>query len=100
MNYKNLLWLVAPIVLFTACKNKSASNNDLPERTTFFEKAGMDVSVSPGENFFLYASGNWMKKTKIPASEVGWGSFYTLYDDNQKILQEILNYVSSENSGD
>ncbi len=96
MNFKHALWLAVPVLMVAACKNKSTStNSDVPQRTVFFDKTGMDTTVSPGENFFLYASGTWMKKTEIPASQTGWGSFYTLYDDNQKNLRKILEEVSA-----
>jgi putative endopeptidase len=64
----------------------------------FFDKAGMDTTVSPGENFFLYANGKWMKDTEIPADQTGWGSFYTLYEDNQKILRTILEDATKEDN--
>jgi putative endopeptidase len=33
----------------------------------------MDTSVKPGEDFFMYACGRWIKANPIPASERGWG---------------------------
>lgn len=86
-------------LLITACKNKAKeSAADVPKRTIFFDKTGMDTTVKPGDNFFLYASGSWLKKTQIPASETGWGSFYILDDDNIKHLHQILQDVSSKNN--
>ena len=82
----------------SGCKNKSSESADEPKRTVFFDKSGMDTTVKPGDNFFLYASGNWIKKTQIPASETGWGSFYTLDDDNTKNLHKILEKVSKEDN--
>ena len=32
-----------------------------------FDAAGMDKSVAPGESFFRYANGTWVKNTEIPA---------------------------------
>ena len=91
--------IAAPALLATACKHKSKETDaDVPKRTVFFDKSGMDTSVKPGDNFFLYANGAWTKKTKIPPSEVGWGSFYTLSDDNIKNLHHILEEVSAEDN--
>src|ERR1700727_408408 len=87
--------LIALALLAAAgCKNKS----DDQQRTVFFDKAGMDTTVKPGDNFFLYANGKWMKDTKIPPSQTGWGSFYTLDDDNVKDLHKILEDVSSKDN--
>ena len=59
-------------------------------QSTFFDKSGMDTSTSPGNNFFLYANGSWMKNTPIPDDQSGTGSFFTLYENNIKKLKDIL----------
>ncbi len=33
----------------------------------------IDASVSPGDDFFAYANGAWLKSNPIPASEATWG---------------------------
>ena len=80
------------ILFITACKQHQE------KRTVFFEKSGMDTTVRPGDNFFLYANGKWFKKATIPASESEWGSFVTLDNDNVKNLHQILDEVSSKNN--
>ncbi len=87
--------LAVCVAAVTACKQKSGEE---AKRTSFFDKAGMDTTVKPGDNFALYASGNWFKNTKIPPSETGWGSFYTLSDDNIKQLHSILDDVSAKDN--
>jgi len=99
MKLTNWALLAISAVAVTACKQKPAeSSADVPKRTVFFDKTGMDTTVKPGDNFALYASGNWFKTTKIPASETGWGSFYTLSDDNIKQVHQILNDVSAKDN--
>ena len=96
MKSKALLWLLVPAAMavsFTVKHGKKAGTG--PVRTIFFDKAGMDTTVKPGDNFFLYANGSWMKNTEIPASETGWGSFYTLYNDNLANLRHILDSLSA-----
>jgi putative endopeptidase len=93
------LLLAVPVLFALSCTSKTQSGgDDTTKRTVFFDKTGMDTTVKPGDNFFDYANGNWMKKTAIPASESGWGSFYTLYDDNEKNLHKILDDVSSKDN--
>jgi len=94
-------WAMLSTAVFAvaACKQKIEDKSaSVPKRTTFFDKTGMDTTVKPGENFALYASGTWLKDTKIPASETGWGSFYTVSDDNIKHVHDILNDVSSKDN--
>ena len=83
--------LVAGVVLFS-CKPSSETNS------AAFDKAGMDTTIHPGDNFFRYANGNWLKTTQIPDDQSGWGSFYTLYDNNLKKLRIILDEVASQSN--
>ncbi len=100
MKLTHYAWLAVAAMSVTACKHKPAesSSSDVPKRTVFFDKTGMDTTVKPGDDFFSYASGKWMKETKIPPSEIGWGSFYTLSDDNLKNLHKILDDVSAQDN--
>jgi putative endopeptidase len=99
MKLTHYAWLAVAAMSVTACKHKAAdSTSDVPKRTVFFDKSGMDTTVKPGDDFFSYASGKWMKETKIPPSETGWGSFYTLDDDNVKNLHKILDDVSAQDN--
>jgi len=54
------------------------------------DPANMDTTVSPGENFFQYANGTWLKKNPIPASKSRWGSFNELDENNNNVLHQLL----------
>jgi len=94
MKLKNLMWIAMPAMLGSACKPDGKSSE--PARTVFLDKAGMDTTVKAGDDFFKFASGNWISKTEIPGSETGWGSFFTLYNDNQKNLRSILDEITKK----
>jgi len=102
MKLMKYLWLAVLAVAAVGCKNKAtdAELTPPPARTVFFDKSGMDTTVKPGDNFFLYANGTWIKNTKIPVTEVGWGSFDILYDNNQKDLHGILEDISGKDNAD
>ncbi|WP_256006755.1 M13 family metallopeptidase [Pedobacter deserti] len=89
--------LLMALAFLSACQNvnekKDTSDNS---RTAFFDKSGMDTTVKPGDNFFLYANGKWIKQTQIPETETDWGSFNTLSVDNITKLNEILIRVSAQ----
>src|SRR6185503_16190538 len=42
------------------------------------ELTAMDKSIQPGDDFFRYAGGTWMKSTPIPADRARWGAFSIL----------------------
>lgn len=44
----------------------------------YIDPANMDLSVKSGDNFYLYANGNWLKNNPVPASKTRWGSFDVL----------------------
>ncbi|HVB03176.1 MAG TPA: M13 family metallopeptidase, partial [Chitinophagaceae bacterium] len=90
MRICNYLFLCAgtAFIILTGCHSGGSTQNNA--QTDFLDLTGMDTSVSPGENFFLYANGNWIKHTQIPPSKTGWGSFYTVYDKSLHDMRNIL----------
>ena len=54
----------------------------------------MDSSVKPGDNFFLYVNGKWLKTAVIPPSESGTGAFLDVYNVTKDHLHMILDSVS------
>lgn len=67
----------------------------------FIDPANMDLSVKPGDNFYLYANGNWIKNNPVPASKTRWGSFDALRQtslDRLKLLVEDAEKNTSKNS--
>jgi putative endopeptidase len=56
----------------------------------FIDPQNMDMSVKPGDNFYQYANGNWLKKNAIPASKTSWGSFNELRDKSLDAMKTLL----------
>ncbi len=81
-----------------SCSRSSETTATEPARTVFFDKTGMDTTVAPGDDFFSYANGGWVKKTKIPDDQTGWGSFNILYEGNQKKTKAILDEAAAANA--
>ena len=53
-------------------------------------RADMDLTVSPGEDFFEYAGGNWMKNNPLKPEYSRYGVFDDLAENNRKQLQELF----------
>ncbi len=64
----------------------------------FIDPANMDPTVKPGDDFFEYANGGWLKHNTIPGKETSWGSFLMLRDDNKKKLLGIVEEASRANA--
>ena len=87
-----ILSMLGSVILFSvffSC-NTANKNQNYGEPYSFFDKGGMDTTVKPGDNFFLYANGQWVKSAVIPDDQSGTGSFFTLYQENLKKLK--INY--------
>lgn len=56
----------------------------------------MDKSVRPGDDFYHYAAGGWLKTHPLDAEHSDNGAFTDLYEQNQTRIQElILQYANS-----
>ncbi len=60
------------------------------ETTKYIDKSNMDLSVAPGDNFYQYANGSWLKSNPVPSSKTRWGSFDLLREESSKRLQTLL----------
>ena len=53
------------------------------------DPANMDTTCEACTDFFRYANGGWISRTKIPAAYASYGAFYELYDHNLDVLHDI-----------
>ncbi|MGG9972697.1 M13 family metallopeptidase [Ferruginibacter sp. SUN002] len=51
---------------------------------------GMDLTTKPGDDFYKYANGNWVKNTDIPPSKTSWGNFAMLAEQSSIAVQKLL----------
>lgn len=79
---------------FTACSNHASTSAAKPDILA----ANMDTTVSPGEDFFQYANGGWIKKTPIPDAESGWGIGNMVQDEIYSRLKTINEKAIAEKS--
>ena len=86
----SLLALASPAFAQTEPAEDAAAK-DGPQLGTFgFDTGGMDKSVAPGDDFYLYASGEWAKKTAIPSDKSNYGMFTALDDLSKDRVKLVL----------
>lgn len=59
-------------------------------RTPGIDTAGMDRSVKPGDDFFEYANGTWIKHTEIPADRSSYGTSSILLDLTDRRVADLI----------
>ena len=88
MNIKNII----PLLTFAALPMGAMAQDGLKSG---LNKSDMDLTVQPGNDFYQYACGGWMKHNPLPAAYSRYGSFDMLAENNNQrinsILQELLN---------
>src|SRR3989344_1698089 len=61
-----------------------------PKNYWGFDTKNIDKSVRVQDDFYHYANGGWLKKTKIPPEESRWGSFTILRYRTEQQLKKIV----------
>lgn len=57
--------------------------------------AGVDTHIQPGDDFFAYANGNWLKSNEIPAGKERWNARSEL---EERTHQQVLNLIDGVDS--
>ena len=76
--------------MFTIMLMASASLGSYAQTGTGIDLANLNQTVKPGEDFYQYACGGWMKNNPLPAAYSRFGSFDQLQEDNNKRINDIL----------
>jgi len=95
---------VCSSLLFVAgCNNNSSTTENtvtpVIQKTALasgIDKANMDTSVRPQDNFYRYINGGWMKSHEIPGDKTAIGSFYDLRDKADNDVKAIIEELAAE----
>jgi putative endopeptidase len=61
------------------------------------DPSAMDRTVRPGDDFYAYANGEWMKKTEIPGDRSNIGGFYIADQKTEERLAELIGGLLKDN---
>ncbi|RLJ72883.1 M13 family metallopeptidase [Pedobacter alluvionis] len=92
MKYQNLKRYFAALGIVAAGFSANAQTKK------FIDPANMDLSVKPGDDFYTYASGTWIKNNPVPAKETRWGSFNELRDFNINAVKSLVEDAAADKS--
>jgi putative endopeptidase len=61
-----------------------------------FDLAGRDTSATPGQDFFQYANGGYLKSLAIPSDRTSYGAFDSLNELSQARLHALLEKAGAD----
>jgi len=76
----------------SSCGNKGTDQKAEPA----INAANMDTTVKPGDDFYKFANGNWLKNNPIPPEYSRYGAFEVLDEENYVQLKTILAEASAD----
>lgn len=78
-------------------KSEQVINNGKAELGSFgIELDARDMSVKPGDDFFMYAGGTWYKNYELPADKTRYGAFNKLADRSEEQVKAIIDELSTK----
>jgi putative endopeptidase len=61
-----------------------------PDPVKAIDPSNMDRSVRPGDDFYLFVNGGWIRKNPIPPGYSRWGTFQAVEKENGDRVRAIL----------
>lgn len=97
MKNKILAGLVFTTSLLVHTSPSMAQNKKIAKKTgtpsvkaiKAIDPVNLDKSVKPGDDFYSYANGTWLKNNPIPASKTSWGSMDVIRLTNLDRLRQL-----------
>lgn len=72
------------VIVFASCADKKTKSINADALVSH-----IDSTVSPGQNFFLFANGKWFKQNPIPASEQSNGLWQMIQDTINSQIRQV-----------
>jgi len=81
-------------------ETKEVAAVEAPKAKAELGSFGVDLTarneaVKPGDDFFMYASGNWYDNYEMPADKTRYGAFTALHERSEKEVKEIIDDIVS-----
>lgn len=83
-------------VLLASCSEKKPATTNIKEDDFLYQY--IDSTVKPGDDFFKFATGMWMKNNPIPESERRWGIANLVRNDIYDKLRNLSDDAAKSNA--
>ena len=96
MNNLNRIASAALVLMFLLVGCKSNQADKKLASAEVFSLNNMDLTVKPGDDFFDYVNGTWIKTHPIPSDKSSYDVFVELLEKNRKDIMEIIDEASAK----
>jgi predicted metalloendopeptidase len=97
---RSTLFLLASSLASSACSSggpETASQQQAASSEAGIVAASMDKNVKPGDDFFAYSNGGWLKGTEIPEDRSSIGAFYIADQERERQTKELFDAILKSN---
>jgi len=91
---------VATFAVAGAVMLAASAHAEKPAAIHGVDLAGIDHSVKPGDDFFDYANGTWIKTNEIPADRSSWGAWGVLAERNNQRVRDLIESAAAAKAAD
>ena len=92
---------LAPVILLSACGGEKPAPAPVAETPKAavgafgVDLTAMDKAVKPGDDFYQYANGTWLKTYEIPADRASYGTGALVFEKTEGDIRGIVDEVTA-----
>jgi putative endopeptidase len=101
MNRTKLLLVASALAFSVSACQQAGTGTEQSAQTPGTElgivPASMDTLVKPGDDFFAFTNGSWVKNTPIPEDRSNIGAFYIADQERERQTKELIGEILKSN---
>jgi putative endopeptidase len=89
---------ILAFALLEGCSTNVKNTGDTSKKYPAFDVQNMDTTIKPGDDFFDYVNGTWIKNHPVPPDKNSISAFDELMEKNRHDIREIIEEAASDKS--
>jgi len=81
---------ILALVLVQGCTSNVKNKVETVKKYPAFDVQNMDTKIKPGDDFYSYTNGTWLKNNPIPADKNSRSTFDELIEKNRHDIRGII----------